>query len=84
MRDHKAVEETRLRDGPGLVSATTVVLVDQYDGDGVDGGNGDGDFPVKCPIVEAMVDAEGSSKRALVFWRRERERVGRWRDVEQP
>lgn len=84
MHDHKAVESSRLRDGPGLVASTAIVSVEGYDHDGVDGGDGDGDLPVQRSIVKFRVDAEWGGEGALVFWWRERERIRCWREVEQP
>jgi hypothetical protein len=51
------------------------VLVEQYDCDGVDGGDGNWDLPIQRSIVEFMIDTEGGCKCALVFWWRESERV---------
>jgi len=75
MHDYKAVEETRLRDCPRLVAATTIVLVDYYDCDGVDGCDSDGNLPIQSSIVESMIDTKWSSKSALIFWWREGERI---------
>ena len=82
MRDHKTGKETCLRDVPGFVASTAVVLVEQYNCDGVDGGDSDRNLPVKCSVVEFVVDTERGGKSALVFWWREGERIRRWRDVE--
>ena len=46
MRDHKAFKEACLRDVPGLVAVTVVVLVEQYDCDDVDGSDSDRNLPI--------------------------------------
>jgi len=75
VHDHKPAKEACLRDGPRCVAATAIVLVEQYDCYGVDGGDSDRNLPVQRSIVEFVIDAERSGKSALVFWWRESERI---------
>lgn len=84
VRDDEDEEQPRLADPPRLVAARAIPLVDEHDGDCVDGGDGRRDLPVQRTIVECWLYAEGCGEGALVFGRREgqRRRVGR--EAEDP
>lgn len=59
VEDDKDLEGGRLANGPGLLAAGAVEAVEQLDGDGVGGGNGQGHAGVEGTLEDRLGDVEG-------------------------
>lgn len=87
VEDNESLEGSGLADGPWLLVARAVVAVEQLDGDGVCGGNGQRNLGIKScsePAggdIERVHDGQGGISRRNWSWLSERwqiEQVGGW------
>lgn len=60
MQDNKDLEQASLAHAPGLLAARAVEAVEQLDGDGVGGGDGEGDTGVESALKDVLGDVEWS------------------------
>lgn len=84
VQHHQPAECGGLGDGPWLVAARGVDFVEGYDGDGVDGGDGEGDAGIVGRVVDAGWDGEWGGEGGRARWRRgEGGWVGGGRELEE-
>lgn len=83
VKDNKGLECASFADGPGLVLAATIVVVEQGDCGNIDAGYGERHRWVQSCIVDLWVDREGALDGLFVRRRWERGRKICWWKLEE-